>query len=90
MQGFEILGKLGEGAYSNVYKVRRKADDHFYALKQVKLLTLNDKERANSLNEVRLLARAKPFSGQRQASQCRLLQRLLLRLLLQLSLVLCT
>lgn len=59
MQGFEILGKLGEGAYSNVYKVRRKADDRFYALKQVKLLTLNDKERANSLNEVRLLASVK-------------------------------
>ena len=59
MQGFEILGKLGEGAYSNVYKVRRKADDHLYALKQVKLLTLNDKERANALNEVRLLASVK-------------------------------
>lgn len=56
MQGFEVMSKLGEGAYSNVFKVRRKADDRIYALKQVKVLTLNEKEKSNALNEIRLLA----------------------------------
>ena len=59
MQGFEVLGKLGEGTYSSVFKVRRKADQQIYALKQVKLQALNDKERSNALNEVRLLASVK-------------------------------
>jgi len=35
MNQFQILQKLGEGAFSNVYKVRRIADGHEYALKQV-------------------------------------------------------
>ena len=28
MDGFEILKKLGDGSYSIVYKVRRKADNN--------------------------------------------------------------
>jgi NIMA (never in mitosis gene a)-related kinase len=56
MQTFDVLAKLGEGAYSTVFKVRRKADDRIYALKQVKLLSLNEKEKANALNEIRILA----------------------------------
>ena len=56
MQGFEVLGKLGEGAYSTVFKVRRKADGCIYALKQVKIVSLNEKEKSNALNEIRILA----------------------------------
>ena len=56
MQGFEILGKLGEGAYSTVFKVRRRLDGQVYALKQVKVGVLNEKEKVNALNEVRILA----------------------------------
>ena len=37
MDGFEILEKLGDGAYSVVYKVRRKEDSKIYALKKVTL-----------------------------------------------------
>ena len=37
--------KLGEGAYSKVYKVRRIADGFEYALKKVKLQSLSDKEK---------------------------------------------
>ena len=33
MEGFEILEKLGDGAYSIVYKVKRKEDSNIYALK---------------------------------------------------------
>ena len=38
---FEIIAKLGEGAYSSVYKVRRVIDQTIYALKKVKLLNLS-------------------------------------------------
>ena len=48
MEGFEILKKLGDGAYSVVYKVRRKADGNIYALKKVKLHNLKDKEKENT------------------------------------------
>ena len=62
MEGFEILKKLGDGAYSIVYKVRRKEDNKIYALKKVKLQNLSDKEKENALNEVRILASVKsPF-----------------------------
>jgi NIMA (never in mitosis gene a)-related kinase len=47
---------LGKGSYSNVYKVKRKTDGKFYAMKKVKLPKLSRKEKQNSLNEVRILA----------------------------------
>lgn len=56
IRDFQILKKLGEGAYSAVYKVRRKGDGREYALKRVKLLNLNAKEKDNALNEIRILA----------------------------------
>jgi len=62
MEGFEIIEKLGDGAYSIVYKVKRKEDSNIYALKKVKLKGLSDKEKQNALNEVRILASVKsPF-----------------------------
>ena len=59
MDGFEILEKIGDGAYSVVYKVRRKEDSQIYALKKVSLSNLSQKEKENSLNEVRILASVK-------------------------------
>lgn len=54
---FECLTSiLGDGAYSQVYKVRRQEDQAVYALKKVKMLNLSDKEKENALNEVRILA----------------------------------
>lgn len=53
---FEILQSLGKGVYSTVYKVRRLSDYWIYALKKVKLGQLNEKEKVNALNEVRILA----------------------------------
>ena len=47
---------LGEGAYSTVYRVKRKSDNCEYALKRVKLDKLSEKEKQNALNEVRILA----------------------------------
>ncbi len=59
MNDFQIITKLGEGAYSTVYKVKRLIDGNIYALKKVKLLNLSDKEKENALNEVPLLASVK-------------------------------
>jgi len=59
MNDFQIISKLGEGAYSIVYKVKRLVDGNIYALKKVKLLNLSDKEKLNALNEVRILASVK-------------------------------
>ena len=59
MENFEIISKIGDGSYSTVYKVKRKIDEEIYALKKVKLMNLSEKEKLNSLNEVRILASIK-------------------------------
>ena len=46
----------GEGAYSEVFKVKRLSDGGHYALKKVKMSKLSSKEKENALNEVRILA----------------------------------
>jgi serine/threonine protein kinase len=56
---FENISLLGDGAYSTVYKVKRKSDGQIYALKKVKIGGLSDKEKENALNEVRILASIK-------------------------------
>ena len=56
MEQFKIINKIGEGAYSTVYTVKRIEDDKIYALKKVKINKLNKKEHINALNEVRILA----------------------------------
>jgi len=53
---FQVLSKIGEGAYSVVYKVRRLSDNTEYALKKVKMGGLSSKEKENALNEIRILA----------------------------------
>ena len=53
---FQVLSKLGEGSYSSVWKVIRLSDNKEYAMKKVKMNALNDKEKENALNEVRILA----------------------------------
>ena len=53
---FDVLGKLGEGAFATVFKVRRKSDNQLYAMKKVKFGPLSTKEKENALNEVRILA----------------------------------
>ena len=56
LKDFEILGKVGEGAYSKVYKVKRISDQEIYALKKVTMRKLKTKEKNNALNEIRILA----------------------------------
>jgi len=56
VRDFTVIKKLGDGAYSSVYKVRRLDENDIYALKKVKMLSLTEKEKENALNEVRILA----------------------------------
>eukprot|EP00347_Sterkiella_histriomuscorum_P011905 403370648 len=56
LKDFKIVKKIGEGAFSQVYRVIRINDNVEYALKQVKMAKLSDKEKQNALNEVRILA----------------------------------
>ena len=48
--GFEVIGKLGEGAFGQVYKVKRREDGQLYALKQIKMTHMNSKDKENALN----------------------------------------
>ena len=41
LKDFVIISKLGEGAYSSVYKVQRIVDSQIYALKKVKMSNLS-------------------------------------------------
>ena len=43
MNDFVILAKLGEGSYSNVYKVKRVTDGKEYAMKKVLIKRLECK-----------------------------------------------
>ena len=56
MDNFEIMEKLGKGSFSKVYKVRRKIDNKIYALKKMQILDASEKQKINSLNEIRVLA----------------------------------
>jgi serine/threonine protein kinase len=56
LSDFEVVKKIGEGAFSSVYKVIRKSDQLMYALKKVKIAQLKNREKENALNEIRILA----------------------------------
>ena len=50
-----IEKQLGKGAFGSVSKVRKKSDNKIYALKNVKIGKLSQKEKESALNEIRLL-----------------------------------
>lgn len=37
MKDFDVLAKLGEGAFGIVFRVKRKADNKEYAIKKVRI-----------------------------------------------------
>ena len=59
MNKFNILGKLGSGSFSNVYRVKHKDNGETFAMKRVKIFKLSSKEKANAINEIRILASIK-------------------------------
>lgn len=58
-EDFVIVKNIGKGAFSSVYKVKWVETDKIYALKQVPLQNLKQKEIENALNEIRILASIK-------------------------------
>jgi NIMA (never in mitosis gene a)-related kinase len=56
LRDFVIIQKLGDGAYSSVYKVKRIEDGQVYALKKVKIGAQTHKDKENAINEVRILS----------------------------------
>ena len=56
IRDFRVLEKIGSGSFSQVYKVQKDDDQNIYALKRIKILKLKEKDRENTLNEIRLLA----------------------------------
>ena len=51
-----FLNLAGDGAFSQVFRVKRISDGTEYAMKKVKMMKLSEKEKNNALNEVRILA----------------------------------
>jgi len=42
---FSVIKKLGDGAFSSVYQVKRNSDGEVYAMKKVKMGKLSEKEK---------------------------------------------
>ena len=45
MEGFKVISKIGEGSYSTVLKVQRKADGNIYALKESNFINYQKKKK---------------------------------------------
>ena len=56
LNDFKIGRLLGKGAFGIVILVKRIIDGQIYAIKQVNISQLTDKEKNNALNEIRILA----------------------------------
>ena len=56
VNGFVLLKFLGKGTFGAVYQARREADDKIYAIKKVDTRRMSAKERADAVNEIRVLA----------------------------------
>ena len=56
VNGFTLLKFLGKGTFGAVYQARREEDGRTYAIKKVDTRRMGSKERAEAVNEIRVLA----------------------------------
>lgn len=56
MNGFQLLKFLGKGTFGAVYEARREIDGQRYAIKKVDTRKMSTKDRAEAVNEIRVLA----------------------------------
>ena len=59
IENYEIIKEIGKGSFSNVYLVKKKENQKYYALKKVNISNMSTKERENALKEVNFLAEIK-------------------------------
>ncbi len=54
---FDVLGKLGQGSFGVVYKVKRKEDGQFYVLKQIDISRMSSNQRKEAVHEATILSK---------------------------------
>merc|ERR1719399_2302064 len=54
---YQVMNKLGSGAFGVVHKVKRKSDGHVLVMKRVDLNMLSDAEVAAAVQEATLLSK---------------------------------
>ena len=57
MSDFAVEKRLGSGSFGTVYRARRIVDDRVYAIKEVRISELSERQKDDAINEVMLLAK---------------------------------
>ena len=52
---YDIISKIGEGAYGKVFKVRNKRNNKLRALKQINVFNMNENKRKKIMREIEIL-----------------------------------
>ena len=55
MENYEFVKSIGQGMYGQVFLAKHKTENKHYAIKRINFKDINDKDRKNIENEVRLL-----------------------------------
>ena len=56
LQRFNVQKFLGKGSYGSVFRVKKLDNSKVYALKETNVRKMSQEERADAVNEIRLLA----------------------------------
>ena len=56
LKSFRDLRLIGKGSFGRVYRCIRCSDNQEYAIKEVNIKSMSQREREDAVNEVRILA----------------------------------